>query len=236
MLGKRTLIATIEIQVSVWQSAEYIHSLESKGSTLEVWVFARTRGLILSQEFGFPDCSRLCWSSNSYVSSGSSFSWARAMGPVGRASKTQAQSSAVAWVPWRGRKAVQKLPIPRPLNAKCEASSWQGFSRSPTSQSTDYMGLPPPHTFSVTACAGYSQEQGQYSPALEKSIKTYFPIVSYQQGWMWCASTVRVRLLNKKECSIHRGQMEMPDKGNTPSPHSAKCKLDFRYLNAFFCH
>lgn len=212
MLGKHTLIATIEIQVSVWQSAEYIHSPESRGSTLEVWVFARTRGLILSQQFGFPDCSRLCWGSSSYVSSSSSFSCAQAMRPVGQASRTRAQSSPVAWVLWRGRKAVQKLAILRLLNAKSDAGSWQGRSPSPMSQSTDYMGLPSPRAFSVMACASYSQEQDQYSPELEKSIKTYFPLVSYQQGWM-CASTVKIRLWNKREYSIHRGQMEIPDKG-----------------------
>lgn len=55
---------------------------------------------------------------------------------------------------------------------------------------------------------------------------------------MWCASTVKARLLNKKEYGFYGGQMEAPDKRNIPSPRSAgipKCKFEFRYLNPFFC-
>lgn len=77
---------------------------------MEVWAFARTTALILSQQFGFPDCSRLCWSRSS-MSSTSFSSCVPAICPEPQA-KSRAQGP-MAWAPSQGRKVVQKLVTPQ---------------------------------------------------------------------------------------------------------------------------
>lgn len=104
MLGKHVNCGNWNSGLSVWQSTEYVHSLESKGSTLEVWAFARTRGLILSQQFQFPDGSRLCRSGSSNVG------WVWAIGSMDWVPRSQSDTergclqSPTAWVPQTGRK------------------------------------------------------------------------------------------------------------------------------------